>query len=113
MTLPILVGPTGVGKTAVAIELCRLLNGEIVSADSMQIYRGLDIGTAKASLEEQACAKHHLIDILNPDEEYSAARWADDARQVIAEICSRGKQPIVVGGTGFYLSALLFPNHLA
>ena len=111
--LPILVGPTGVGKTAVAIELCELLDGEIVSADSMQLYRGLDIGTAKASAEEQARARHHLIDILSPDDEYSAARWAQDAAQVISGIRARGKQPIIVGGTGFYLTALLSPGRLA
>jgi tRNA dimethylallyltransferase len=111
--LLLLVGPTGVGKTAVAIELCRLLNGEIISADSMQLYRGLDIGTAKATPAEQARARHHLIDILRPDEEYSAARWAQDARLAIDEIRERGKRPIIVGGTGFYLTALLFPERLA
>jgi tRNA dimethylallyltransferase len=111
--LPILVGPTGVGKTAVAIELCELIGGEIVSADSMQVYRRLDIGTAKATREERARVRHHLIDVLDPDEEYSAARWAQEARCAIAEIRARGKQPVVVGGTGFYIAALLFPEHLA
>jgi tRNA dimethylallyltransferase len=112
-TLLLIVGPTGVGKTAVAIEVCKLLGGEIISADSMQLYRGLDIGTAKATPDEQARARHHLIDILRPDEEYSAARWAQDARLAIAEIRARGKRPIIVGGTGFYLTALLFPQRLA
>ncbi|HEX8551230.1 MAG TPA: tRNA (adenosine(37)-N6)-dimethylallyltransferase MiaA [Abditibacteriaceae bacterium] len=107
------VGPTGVGKTAVAIELCKRLDGEIVSADSMQIYRGLDIATAKPSAEEQARAPHHLIDVREPDEPYSAAQWGDDARAAIASISARGKMPIVAGGTGFYLRALLQPHILA
>ena len=109
----ILVGPTGVGKTAVAIELCEILGGEIVSADSLQIYRGLDIGTAKASPEEQARAPHHLIDIRSASESYSAAQWADDARIAIIDIQSRGKTPVICGGTGFYLRALLNPETLA
>jgi tRNA dimethylallyltransferase len=108
-----LVGPTGVGKTAVAIELCARLGGEIISADSMQIYRGLDIGTAKATPHEQARARHHLIDIREPHENYSAAQWADDARRAIEDIYRRGKQPIIVGGTGFYIRALLQPETLA
>lgn len=111
--LLILVGPTGVGKTAVAIELCHLLDGEVVSADSMQIYRGFDIGTAKASAEEQRRARHHLIDIRDPHETYSAAQWASDARVAIADIQSRGKTPVIAGGTGFYLKALLEPETLA
>ena len=105
-----LVGPTGGGKTAVALELCDSLDGEIISADSVQIYRGLNIGSAKPTREEQARARHHLIDIREPHETYSAALWARDAHAAIAEISSRGKTPIVVGGTGFYLRALLQPN---
>lgn len=111
--LLVIVGPTASGKTEVAIELCHLLNGEIVSADSALVYRGMDIGSAKPTAEEQARAKHHLIDIRNPDEEYSAAQWAQDATQVIADIRARGKQPIIVGGTGFYVNALLKPQLLA
>ncbi|HEX8234379.1 MAG TPA: tRNA (adenosine(37)-N6)-dimethylallyltransferase MiaA [Abditibacteriaceae bacterium] len=111
--LLLLVGPTGVGKTAVGIELSTRLNGEIVSADSMQIYRGLDIGTAKATPAEQLRARHHLIDIREPHESYSAAQWADDARCAIEDIRRRGKQPIIVGGTGFYIRALLQPETLA
>lgn len=111
--LLILVGPTGSGKTGVAIELCDILNGEIVSADSMQVYRGMDIGTAKATREERTRARHHLLDIVDPDEEYSAARWAHDAAHAIAEIRAQGKTPIVCGGTGFYISALLHPQRLA
>lgn len=111
--LLLIVGPTASGKTEVAIELCQRLNGEIVSADSMQVYRGLDIGTAKPSQNEQKRARHHLIDLCEPDEEYSAARWALDAARAIAEIRSRAKQPIITGGTGFYLNALLHPQLLA
>jgi tRNA dimethylallyltransferase len=113
MKLLCIVGPTGVGKTAVACELCALLNGEIISADSMQIYRGLDIATAKPTREEQARARHHCIDIREPDEPYSAAQWAEDATRAIAEIRARGKTPIIAGGTGFYLRALLEPETLA
>jgi len=112
-SLLLLVGPTGVGKTAVAVELCELLNGEIVSADSMQIYRRCDIGTAKPSPHERARAVHHLIDIHEPTERYSAAEWAIDAGRAIEDIVSRGRQPIIVGGTGFYLRALLQPESLA
>lgn len=115
-TLPhllILGGPTGVGKTAVAIELCDLLNGEIISADSMLIYRGCDIATAKPTREEQTRAPHHLIDILKPSQRYSAAEWAADARNVMQDLQRRGKQPLIVGGTGFYLRALLEPETLA
>lgn len=108
-----LVGPTASGKTRLAIELSTRLNGEIVSMDSMQIYRTLDIGTGKASRDEQVQAHHHLIDIKNPDETYSAAQWANDARAVIEEIRGRGKTPIIVGGTGFYARALLQPETLA
>jgi tRNA dimethylallyltransferase len=110
--LLLLVGPTGSGKTAVAVELCALLNGEIVSADSMQIYRGMDIGTAKPTRGEQARARHHLIDIREPDESYSAAGWARDAADAIADIAARERQPIIAGGTGFYLRALLQPDTL-
>lgn len=108
-----LAGPTASGKTAVALELCDLLNGEIISADSALVYCGLDIGSAKPTHEEQARAHHHLIDICDPDQEYSAAQWAQDATQKIEEITARSAQPIVVGGTGFYINALLRPNLLA
>ena len=108
-----LVGSTASGKTRLGVELSTRIGGEIVSMDSMQIYRTLDIGTGKPSQDEQAGARHHLIDIKNPNETYSAAQWADDARQVIEEIRKRGKVPIVVGGTGFYARALLQPETLA
>jgi len=110
--LLLVVGPTGSGKTSLGIALCERLGGEIVSADSMQVYRGCDIGTAKATPQEQARARHHLIDIRDPDEEYSAAQWAQDARAAIADIRARDKQPIIVGGTGFYIRALLQPDVL-
>ena len=107
------VGPTASGKTRLAIELSTRLPAEIVSMDSMQIYRTLNIGTGKPSPDEQNQARHHLIDIRNADETYSAAQWADDARKAIKEIHSRGKTPIVVGGSGFYARALLQPETLA
>ena len=111
--LLILAGPTASGKTQVSLKLCGILNGEIISADSLLIYRGLDIGTAKPRAAQRARATHHLIDILDPDADYSAAQWAEDATRLIEEISSRGKQPIIVGGTGFYITALLYPRRLA
>jgi tRNA dimethylallyltransferase len=111
--LLLLVGPTGVGKTAIGVELCDLLGGEIISADSMQIYRGCDIVTAKVSAAERARAPHHLIDIRDPTEPYSAPQWAHNARRAIDDITARGRVPIIVGGTGFYIRALLEPDHVA
>jgi tRNA dimethylallyltransferase len=102
-----LVGPTGTGKTDVAIELAKMIKGEIVSADSMQVYRYLDIGTAKATPQQRAEVPHHLIDVADPDEDYSVTRFQEDARRAIEDIRSRGKTPIVVGGTGFYVRAVL------
>ena len=108
-----LVGPTASGKTRLALELSTRIGGEIVSMDSMQIYKSLDIGTGKPSKDEQSQTRHHLIDIKTPQETYSAAQWAGDARDAIEDIRARGKTPIVVGGTGFYARALLFPETLA
>lgn len=102
-----ITGPTASGKSAIAIRLARRLDGEIVSADSMQIYRGLNIGTAKVSTEDQAAVPHHLIDIIDPCEAYSVADFLSDARLAISEILQRDKLPIVCGGTGQYLTALL------
>ncbi len=115
MTFPLIfiVGPTASGKTALALASSTRLQTEIVSMDSMQIYKSLDIGTGKPTPNEQAQVRHHLIDIKNPDELYSAAQWAHDARLAIAEIRGRGKTPVVVGGTGFYARALLQPETLA
>lgn len=101
------VGPTAVGKTALSIELAKQLNGEIISCDSMQIYRGMDIGTAKATKEEQMAVPHHLIDILSPEQDFSCADYATLAREKIYEIISRGKTPIFCGGTGLYLDSVL------
>lgn len=102
-----LVGPTAAGKTAVGIELAERLNGEIVSADARQVYRFMDIGTAKPSLDERRRVPHHLVDIIDPDNEYSAGHFADDARAAISDVASRGRLPIVVGGSGLYLRAAL------
>ncbi len=102
-----IVGPTGVGKTAVSLELAKRLDAEIVSADSRQVYRYMNIGTAKPSPEQLAAVPHHFIDIVNPDEYYSAGQFGHEARQVIADIFARGKQPLVVGGSGLYIRALV------
>lgn len=100
-------GPTASGKTALAIELAKRLDGEIVSCDSMQIYRGMDIGTAKPTKEELSKAPHHLIDILPADAPYSCSDYVKDAEKAIQDIASRGKTPIMCGGTGLYLDRLL------
>jgi tRNA dimethylallyltransferase len=103
----VLVGPTAVGKTAVALDLAEALGGEIVNADSMQVYRELDIGTAKPTPAERARVPHHLVDVANPDEAYDAARYAQEGRAVIAALHQRGVLPLVAGGTGLYIKALL------
>ena len=102
-----IVGPTAVGKTALSIELARRFDGEIVSADSRQIYRHMDIGTAKATPEEQAAAPHHLIDVVDPDEELTLSHYRRLATEAVADIAARGRLPILVGGTGLYVRALL------
>ena len=104
--LIIVAGPTASGKTALAIELARHVGGEIVNADSMQIYKYMDIGTAKPTKEERAAAVHHLIDFLEPDANYSVADYARDAHEVIADITLRGKIPVMCGGTGLYISSV-------
>ena len=103
----IIYGPTAVGKSSVAIELAKMLDGEIISADSMQIYKGLDIGSAKVSLDEMQGIPHHLIDILEPNDDYSASNFCDDCINIIDEIISRNKTPIIVGGTGLYINGLI------
>jgi len=103
----IICGPTGIGKTSFAIKLARRFNGEIVSADSMQIYRHMDIGTAKPDEEEQKLVSHHLIDFLDPGENFDAAMYAKAADRVIKEIFARGKTPFIAGGTGLYIKTLL------
>ena len=102
-----IVGPTGIGKTALSIKLAKQMNGEIVSADSRQIYKFMTIGTAKPTHEELAAVPHHFIDIKTPDEYYSAGQFGSEARICIAEIRKREKQPIVVGGSGLYIRALM------
>lgn len=100
-------GPTGVGKTAAAVAVAGAFNGEIVGADSMQIYRHMDIGTAKPTPEERARVRHHLVDILSPDEPFDAARYAERAGEVIEDLHEIGMLPLVVGGTGLYIKALV------
>lgn len=101
-----IVGPTAVGKTALAITLAQKFNGEIISGDSMQVYRHLDIGTAKATPEEQAQATHHLIDVRDVDQQFTVAQFVAAAQRLIPAIIARGHLPIIAGGTGFYLQAL-------
>ena len=103
-----IAGPTACGKTQTAVKLAKLIDGEVVSADSAQIYKYMDIGSAKPTIEEMQGIPHHLIDALYPDEEYSAAIFQQMARDAINDIKARGKTPIVAGGSGFYLNALLY-----
>ena len=102
-----IVGPTASGKTKMAIDLAKQLNGEVVSADSRYVYRGFNVATAKPTKDEQDGVKHHLIDIVEPEYDYSVADFYDDAKKAIYAILSRGKTPIVAGGTGLYFRVLL------
>jgi tRNA dimethylallyltransferase len=102
-----LVGPTGVGKTAIAVRLASALPLEAVNADSRQVYRGMDIGTGKPTAEERARLPHHLIDVVDPDERYHVARWRAQALEALAAIRRRGRLPVLVGGTGLYVRSLL------
>jgi tRNA dimethylallyltransferase len=104
----VLIGPTAVGKTNLSIELAKKFDGEIISGDSMQIYRGMDIATAKISKDEMQGVPHHLIDIVEPDEGFSVAQFQELVRKKITEITSRGKLPFIVGGTGLYIQAVLY-----
>ncbi|WP_409174250.1 tRNA (adenosine(37)-N6)-dimethylallyltransferase MiaA [Brevibacillus fortis] len=104
--LVVILGPTAVGKTQLSLELAEQFDGEIISGDSMQVYRGMDIGTAKAEPEELASIPHHLIDIKNPDEEYSVAMFQESAATLITDINQRGKLPFIVGGTGLYIESV-------
>lgn len=108
----VLAGPTAVGKTALGIKLAQAFNGEIISGDSQQVYRQLDIGTAKASKAEQEQALHHLIDVREVTESYSVYDFVQEAKTAIGDISQRGKLPIIVGGTGLYLQSLLEGYHL-
>ncbi|BCB03481.1 tRNA (adenosine(37)-N6)-dimethylallyltransferase MiaA [Bacillus sp. KH172YL63] len=104
----VLIGPTAVGKTNTSIELAKRFNGEIISGDSMQIYKKMDIGTAKITVEEMDGVPHHLIDIKEPDESFSVAEFQQLVRKKITDIHSRGKLPFIVGGTGLYIQAVLY-----
>lgn len=103
----VIVGPTASGKTAVSIELAKRINGEIISADSMQIYKDMNIGTAKPSIEEQDGIKHYLLDVASPDEHFNVAKYKELAETAIEEILNKGKVPIIVGGTGLYINTLV------
>ena len=105
--IPAIVGPTASGKSDIALKLCQMTGGELVSCDSMQIYRGLDIGTAKPTVEEQKLVRHHMIDIVDPDTSYSVSDYYRDASVAIRDILSRGKLPVICGGTGQYITALV------
>jgi tRNA dimethylallyltransferase len=109
LPLPVICGPTASGKSALAVRLAELAGGAIISADSRQVYRGFDIGTAKPSRDEQLVVPHFGIDVAEPDERYSAADWAASVPGWVAGITATGRKPIVVGGTGFYLRALFTP----
>lgn len=104
----ILTGPTAVGKTELSIRLAKKLDGEIISADSMQVYKKMDIGTAKIRKDEMKGVLHHLIDVLDPSEEFNVARFQKMAKDALAGIYERGKIPLIVGGTGFYIQGLLY-----
>ena len=105
--LIILTGPTAVGKTKLSIELAKTVNGEIISADSMQVYKHMDIGSAKIKKEEMCGVPHYLIDVLEPDEEFHVVRFQEMAKQAMEEIYAKGKVPILTGGTGFYIQAVV------
>ena len=105
-------GPTCVGKTALAIKIANIFDGEIISCDSIAIYKGLNIGSAKPTKEEQSHAKHYMIDVKQPTDTYSVAEYRDEAENIIEDILKRGKLPIVCGGTGLYMKGLLFPMKL-
>jgi len=104
----VIAGPTASGKTDLAIEFALKCNGEIISADSMQVYRGMDIGTAKPTLEERRGIPHYMLDVVDPDEEFSVAQFQQMAKECIKDILSRGKVPIVAGGTGLYINSLVY-----
>ncbi|MBQ8663348.1 MAG: tRNA (adenosine(37)-N6)-dimethylallyltransferase MiaA [Eubacterium sp.] len=106
--LIILTGPTAVGKTALSIKLAKAINGAIISADSMQVYRGMDIGSAKIKQEEMDGVPHYLIDVLDPDEEFHVVRFQEMAKAAMADIYARGMIPILAGGTGFYIQSVLY-----
>ena len=109
--LLVITGPTAAGKTGLGVRLAQALGGEVVSADSMQVYRGLDIGTAKPTAAEREGVPHHMIDVAEPDEPYSVGRYVAEAAQCVDDILARGRLPILVGGTGLYIDSLLLGRH--
>ena len=108
-----LAGPTASGKTALAVALAQALNGEVVSCDSMQVYKFMDIGTAKPTLDEMGGVPHHMIDVADPREDYSVSRYCKDATPIVEDIVSRGKTAIIAGGTGLYMDSLIRGNDFA
>ena len=109
----VICGPTASGKTALAVELALRFNGEVVSADSMQVYRRMDIGTAKPTPEETRGVPHHMIDVADPEENYSVARYVAEAVPIVDDILARGKLPIIAGGTGLYIDNLVAGRQFA
>ena len=106
-SIVIVVGPTCSGKTELAVRLAERFNGEIINADSMQVYRGMEIGTAKPSPDQRRRVPHHLVDIVEPDADFSASDFREEAARAIRDIRDRGRKPFIVGGTGLYIKALL------
>lgn len=104
--IPIITGPTASGKSALALKICEITGGELISCDSMQIYRKLDVGTAKPTIEDQALVRHHMIDIIDPGDNYNVSMFIEGCYKAIEDILSRGKLPVLCGGTGQYISAL-------
>ncbi len=107
----VILGPTGSGKTGVSIEIAKAIDGEIISADSRAIYKGMDIGTAKPTREEQQGIPHYGLDLVEPSERFTVADWKTYAEEKIADVKSRGKVPMIVGGTGLYIDALIYDYH--
>ena len=107
--LIVIAGPTASGKTACAVELCKRIGGEVISADSMQIYRGMDVLSAKPNADEMQGVPHHMLGIADPSEKYTAALYRDRAREIIADVHARGKMPVICGGTGLYINAVTKP----
>ena len=108
-----IAGPTASGKTALAVELAKEFNGEVISCDSMQIYRGMDIGTAKPTQYEMQGIAHHMIDVCHPTEDFSVSRYCDMATPILEDVLSRGKTAIIAGGTGLYMDSLIRGNDFA
>ena len=104
----VIAGPTASGKSKMAVELAKKINGEIISADSMQIYKDMNIGTAKVTTEEMQCIKHYMLDFVMPDERYSVSQYKKQAEKCIEEILQKGKTPIICGGTGLYINSLIY-----